>query len=187
MSKNFRLTYNSPVILTFSFISIASLAAGYITNFESTFLLFSVYRSSALDPLFYIRLVCHVFGHASFEHFINNFIIIFLIGPMLEERYGSKKLALFMLFVALVTGIANIIFFDTALLGASGIVFMLIILSSYVNIKRGAIPLTLILVAAAYLGKEIISSFLQTDNVSHLTHILGGVLGIVFGTKYNNK
>ncbi|MPN63074.1 hypothetical protein SDC9_210828 [bioreactor metagenome] len=106
---------------------------------------------------------------------------------MLEERYGSKRLAVFMLIVALVTGIVNIIFFDTALLGASGIVFMLIILSSYVNIKRGTIPLTLILVAAAYLGKEIISSFLEADNVSHLTHILGGVLGIVFGAKYNNK
>ena len=51
------------------------------------------------------------------------------------------------LVTALLTALLNAVFFNTGLLGASGIVFMLILLSSCANIRAGEIPLTLILVA----------------------------------------
>ena len=41
--------------------------------------------------------------------------------------------------------------------------------------------LCMLLVAALYLGSEIADGLTKTDNVSHLTHIVGGVCGIVFG------
>lgn len=47
--------------------------------------------------------------------------------------------------------------------------------------KKGGIPLTMLLVVALYLGSEIADGLTKTDNVSHLTHIVGGVSGIVFG------
>ena len=68
-----------------------------------------------------------------------------------------------------------------ALLGASGIVFMCILLSSLSGMHGGAIPLTLILVAVFYLGGEWIDAVTVQDNVSHLTHIVGGLCGAILG------
>lgn len=179
--------YNSPVILTFALLSLAALVLGMLTGERSTRLFFSVYRSSPVSIFFYFRLFGHVLGHAGFEHYINNFIIILLIGPMLEEKYGSKKLAVMILFTALITGIIHLLFFNTALLGASGVAFMLILLSSYVNLKRGTIPITLILVVIAFLGREIIAGMITTDNISQLTHVLGGFCGGLFGFFFQSE
>lgn len=135
-----RFNYNSPVILTMTLISFAILMIQEYTNIN-TLKFFAVYRSSPLDVLFYIRLFGHVLGHANWEHFINNFLIILILGPMLEEKYGSKKLLLMMAVTALITGLINIIFFrGSVLLGASGIVFMFILLSSFVNMQRVQFP-----------------------------------------------
>lgn len=182
-----KFQYNSPVILTFAGISFLVLLLGYLTGEKSTNLLFSVYRSSPASIFFYFRLVGHIFGHANFAHFFNNFIIILLVGPMLEEKYGSKKLALMILFTAIVTGLINVILFSTGLLGASGVAFMMILLSSYVNFERGKIPLTLVFVTVVFLGREIMDGILTKDNISHLTHIVGGFCGGVFGYTLGGK
>ena len=57
---------------------------------------------------------------------------------------------------------------------------MLILLVSMANFKNNQIPLTFILIVIIYLGKEILG-FFQDDNISHTTHIIGGLLGAVFG------
>lgn len=176
-----RIHYNSPVILTYAFLSLVVLIIGNITDMASTRLLFSVYRGNLTDIFFYIRLFGHVLGHADWNHFVNNFLIILLVGPMLETKYGSKNMFHMILITAVATGILNVIFFDTALLGASGVAFMLIILSSFANIKKGSIPLTLLLVASLYLGREIVEGFTSSDNISQFTHIAGGICGGVFG------
>ena len=70
---------------------------------------------------------------------------------------------------------------QAALLGASGVVFMMIVLSSFTEMKKGGIPITLILVVVFYLGGELVDGLKNTDNISQLTHIVGGVCGMVFG------
>jgi GlpG protein len=147
---------------------------------------FTVYPTfDAASPLDYFRLVSHVFGHASIAHLLGNMMFLLLIGPLMEERYGSKHLLAMIAIVALLTGILNVLFFPKGLLGASGIVFMLIILSSFNNLKQGYIPLTFILVFLIYLAKEVYLEFTVQDNVSHFAHILGGSLGSIYGFMYN--
>ncbi|NLK98277.1 rhomboid family intramembrane serine protease [Defluviitalea saccharophila] len=182
-----KIHYNAPVILTFTFLAFFVYLLGEWTKNSSTMLLFSVYRSSLKDPLFYIRLFGHVLGHANWEHYMNNFLLILLIGPMLEEKYGSENMLIMIVFTAFVTGIINILFFKTALLGASGIVFMLILLSSFANIKKGTIPLTLLIVVIIFMGKEVIAGLFYKDAVSQLTHIIGGFCGGLFGYKINRS
>jgi len=183
-----RFHYNSPVILTYTLLSFIVLIIGEATNFYSTRLLFSVYRGSFTDVFFYFRLFGHVLGHSDWSHFLNNFLIILIIGPMLEEKYGSKNLLIMIAITAFVTGLLNIILFNSGLLGASGIVFMFILLGSFANIKKGSIPITLILVVVIYLGMELADALLKEDNVSQLTHIAGGVFGCIFGfTRQRSK
>lgn len=177
-----KIAFNSPVILTFTGICLLSLILGRITNFSSTRLLFCVYRSSPADPLTYVRLIGHVFGHSGWNHFINNIMMILVIGPMLEEKYGSKDILFVILSTALVTGIIHIIFFPyVRLLGASGVVFTFILLASITGFKSKTIPLTFIIVAVIYIGGQIYEGLFVTDNISNLTHIVGGAVGAFFG------
>ena len=141
-----------------------------------------MYRSSFADPLTYVRLFGHVLGHASYEHYMGNMMLLLVIGPALEEKYGSDKLLFSILFTAAVSGLVQMALFPhSALLGASGIVFMMIVLSSLSGMKNGSIPLTLILVVLLYLGGELWDAVTVRDNVSQLTHIVGGLCGAGLG------
>lgn len=176
-----KLHYNSPVILTFFFLSLITLLLGFTTGGQTTRDLFSVYRSS-VGPLFFVRLFGHVLGHASWDHFTGNMVLLLVVGPPLEERYGSRTLLIGILATALISGILQCILFPgVALLGASGIVFMLIMLSSLAGMKNGSIPVTLILVAVLYLGKEVYSALFVQDNVANFMHVVGGACGTAFG------
>lgn len=172
--------YNSIVILSMFFLSLLALILNKITNGKSNKKIFSTYRSSLLNPLTYVRLFTHILGHENRKHFTNNFLYILLIGPMLEEKYGSINLLKMLLITALITGIINSITSKKRLLGSSGIVFMLIILSSLVNITS-KIPVTLILICLFYIVNEILDGIFKKDTVSHLGHLIGAVCGFIFG------
>ncbi len=176
-----KIHYNAPVTLTFTLLSFAVLILGMLTNNQSTRLLFSVGRGNPADILFYFRLVGHVLGHAGWDHYFGNFLLILLLGPLLEDKYGSRNMLFMILGTALITGIVHVVLFSTSVLGASGIVFMLIMLSAFVNIREGRIPLTVILVAAIYLGREIYGGVFTNDNISQFSHIAGGICGCIYG------
>ena len=178
------LQYNSILILTFFFISFAALILKYITLGASNKVLFSSYRSSLVNPLTYVRFFTHALGHSDWKHFSNNFLYILLIGPMIEEKYGTNNLLIMILITAGVTGIINFIIGRKKILGASGIVFMMIVLSSFVNIQTGKIPITLILIFIFYIVNEILDGLFKNDKVSHLGHIIGAICGGIFGFLY---
>jgi membrane associated rhomboid family serine protease len=141
---------------------------------------FALGHVSTSQPLSLVTLFTHVIGHANLEHLLGNLTFILLLGPIVEEKYGGRMTVIMMLVTALVTGLLNILFFHTGLLGASGIVFMLILLVSFTNSKSGEIPITFILIALLFIGKEILQS-IQSDQISQFAHIIGGVCGSVFG------
>ena len=163
-------------------ISLLVLVLDSVTGGASTARLFCVYRAPLTDPLTYVRFFTHVLGHSGYSHYMGNMLLLLLVGPGLEEKYGSGTMVWTIVITAFATGLVQFLLFPhSALLGASGVVFMMIVLSSFTEMKKGGIPLTMLLVVALYLGSEIADGLTKTDNVSHLTHIVGGVSGIVFG------
>ena len=177
-----RLQYNAPVVLSFALFSLVVLWLHHFTRGRSTAALFSVYRSSWRDPLTYPRFVLHVLGHSSYSHLLGNMMLILVVGPPLEEKYGSRPLFWSIFLTALVSGMVHWLFFPgTALMGASGIVFMMIVMSSLAGMRDGSIPLTLVLVLLLYLGGELVRGVTLSDNVSQLTHIIGGLCGAFLG------
>ena len=180
--KKIVIRFNAPVILTFALLSLLALLLGNWTNGAATHQYFSVYRSSLSDPLTYVRFIGHVLGHSDYEHYMGNMLLLLLVGPGLEEKYGSGTMVWMILVTALVTGLVHFVFFPgSALLGASGVVFMMIVLSSFTAMRRGEIPVTLILVVIFYLGGEIMDGLFKKDNISQITHIVGGLCGLIFG------
>ncbi|MDZ4746925.1 MAG: rhomboid family intramembrane serine protease [Saprospiraceae bacterium] len=174
-----KLKFNSPVILGFSLLCVAVFALDKIMagTLMPYFTLGQVSTSSVASIL---TLFTHVIGHASIEHLMGNLTFILLLGPIVEEKYGDSRTLFMILITALITGILNLLFFHTGLMGASGVVFMLILLVSFTNTKSGEIPVTFILVALLFIGKEVIES-LNTDQISQFAHVIGGVCGSVFG------
>jgi membrane associated rhomboid family serine protease len=178
-----RIRYNAPTVLTFTFISAAVLILSQtiLRGFaEYWFMVPGKQQFSPRSIRNWISIVTHVAGHANWTHLISNFSFILLIGPILEENYGSLSLFLMIVVTALVTGAFNVIFFSTALMGASGVVFMMILLASFTNFNKGEIPLTFILVLGLYLGRELFNSF-SSNNISEFAHIVGGFCGSLFG------
>ena len=180
--KRFAIRFNAPVVLSFAILSLLVLVLDSATGGASTARLFCVYRAPLTDPLTYVRFFTHVLGHSGYSHYMSNMLLLLLVGPGLEEKYGSRNLLTTIAVTAFATGMVPFLLFPhSALLGASGVVFMMIVLSSFTEMKKGGIPLTMLLVVALYLGSEIADGLTRTDNVSHLTHIVGGVCGIFFG------
>ena len=183
--KRFAIRFNAPVVLSFAILSLLVLVLDSATGGASTARLFCVYRAPLTDPLTYVRFFTHVLGHSGYSHYMSNMLLLLLVGPGLEEKYGSRNLLATIAVTAFATGLVQFLLFPhSALLGASGVVFMMIVLSSFTESRGGGIPITLILVVIFYLGGEIIDGIRNTDSVSQLTHVVGGVLGMIFGFLY---
>lgn len=175
-----KLDYNAPVTLTFSLIALCAFVLGLVLPGITPGVFTLRPEFDPTDPLSYLRPVSYVFGHSGAGHLIGNMSFILLLGPSLEEKYGARTILTLMLITVLITALVFILFYSNGLLGASGIVFMFIILSSFTNVKAGHIPLTFVLVCLLFLGKEVLDSF-RDDQVSQTAHLIGGVCGGVFG------
>lgn len=186
--KHLRITFNAPVVLGFVFLSFFAMIANRITMGFSNRLLFMTYHSSLLSPLTYLRFFTHVLGHSGWAHFIGNASYLLLLGPMLEQKHGSAKILEIILITALMTGVVNyFLFWNVALCGASGVVFAFILLTSFTEFREGEIPLSVILVALIFIGQQVYEGLAVHNNVSNLSHVIGGLVGGVIGYALNKK
>jgi membrane associated rhomboid family serine protease len=176
-----KLSYNAPFVLTFTLICLAVYALSTITDGWLTREAFSIPAHASLnDATLWLRFFLYPMGHMNMDHLVSNILMILLVGPALEEKYGWKKLLLASVITALATGIIVVLTMHYGLLGASGIVFMFIIMGSFANLRQGQIPMTFILVAVLYLGNELSQSF-ANDQISQLAHLIGGICGALLG------
>lgn len=188
MHKKLKITFNAPVTLGLVIICSVATLLGVISNGRITQIAFMTYHSSLTNLMTYVRFITHIFGHSGWSHFIGNASYLLLLGPMLEEKHGSKELIEVIGITAVVTGLVNYIFFwNVGLCGASGVVFAFIVLASFTGFKEGEIPLTFILVAVIYIGQQVYEGVAVEDNVSNMAHIVGGIVGSVIGYSLNRK
>jgi len=186
MGKRLKLRFNAPVTLSFVSICFVATLLGIASNGEITKTLFMTYHSSFLNPMTYVRFVTHVFGHVGWSHFIGNASYLLLLGPMLEEKHGSKAILEVILITAVVTGLINYFFFlNIGLCGASGVVFAFIMLASFTDFREGEIPITFILVAAIFIGQQVYEGIAVQNNISNMAHIVGGIVGAIIGYGLN--
>ena len=181
-----KFQYNATVILSFFFICLIILIIDKIMKGKFSETLFSSSRyDSLLNPLTYFKLVSHSLGHSNWDHLYSNFLKILLIGPLIEEKYGSIQLLIMMILTSFIIGVINRIFTKNRILGASGIAYMLIVLCSFVNIEDGKVPLTLVLILLFFVVDEVINLLRRKkDGISHLGHVTGAICGLVLGILY---
>jgi len=173
-----RITFNAPFTLTFTILAALVLTFALLTNSNQELLvLHGDFTTNVWQS--YIGIFLYPLKHANVQHLAGNFGIILLLCPILERKFGWKKLLGMCAATTVVIAILHIIISDNNLIGASGLVFMFIVLSSLIDSKGKEIPLTFILVAVLFLGQEIIGVF-RHDAISQMAHICGGAMGIGF-------
>lgn len=178
-----RIKYNAPTTLSYAFFCTLVVALDQSIMHGLTRAFFTVPPAlsfNLMNPLNYLRLFTHIAGHADWNHLISNLAYVLLLGPMLEEAYGSFTMFLMIIVTGFVTGVLNACFFPNPLLGASGVVFMMILLASFTNHGKDDVPLTFILIVILYLGREILNAF-KVDDISQFAHLAGGLCGSLFG------
>lgn len=178
-----KLKYNAPATLTLALVATIVLLIDQYVMPGIIQALFTAEGSKTFefnDIPAYVRMFTHLFGHASWEHLLSNLTLILLLGPILEEKFGTRAVAWMIVITAMVNGLLNALFFETALMGSSGIAFMMILMVSFANTKSGEFPLTALLVVCLYLIKEILAIF-RYDDVSQISHLIGAACGAVFG------
>ena len=186
--KGLRLSFNAPVTLIFSALCLIACVIIQAVGNKAVRAVFSVYRAPLGDPLTWVRLVTYVLGHAGWDHLIGNLMFILLLGPMIEEKYGTGNTVLIIAVTAAVTGIINMLFFPgIMLMGASGVVLAFILVSSITVREDRTIPVPFLLVAVLYLGEHIWQGISERDNISQMAHIAGGAVGSVLGFLLRRK
>jgi len=153
------------------------------------FLNYKISSPAYIEQLFSIEGILSCFlsicSHADLNHLSGNMTMFLLLAPILEERHGFFNMFIMTLLTSFITNLLSVLIYPgLSGLGASGIVFMLMILSSLTSQKNTkGIPLTFLLIFIFYIGKEIYNSFYQ-DNISQFAHISGGITGAIFGFIY---
>lgn len=201
---NLKLTYDAPVTLTFSLICIGI----YLID---TFLCKSYLATNILsspttatgelpflftDFLSYPRLFLYIFSSKSISLLLANLIFILLLGPMMEERYGSIVIGIMIFVSALFAGVLNACFCKESLQGTAPIVFMMIFLSLFMAFSKRKFPLSFIVVFGTFIAFEFIQHG-ASGFVGVIVNIAGGLCGSLFAfltspkaraeSKYNKK
>lgn len=138
--------------------------------------------SSLLLPWTWLTLVTWPFVHAGTGHLIANLMMFLLLAPRLEKSQGWVEYLFCLVVTSVIIGIGHLAFGQahTALIGASGWVFMLILLSTFAGGEPGTIAIPTLIVAALYGWQEVRAAF-GDNQISQFAHLLGGACGLVFG------
>lgn len=134
------------------------------------------------NPVHYLRILLHVFGHSNWIHFSCNFSLILILGPILEERYGSPAIIIMSSVAIIVSGLLNACFFTSAIMGADSIVFMMILLSSYAALTKGEIQIPVVMLFILFICMEF---FMEISggikDIAKISQLAGGICGSMFG------
>lgn len=142
------------------------------------------------SPMDYVRMIFNSLGCLSWNSFFTNLIFVLLLGPALEEKYGSAMIALMLFITSLVGGVLTASLSSCNLAGPSGIIFMLIILESLGAFMKRQVSVSWIFIFVLYLSLEFYSNspkqkagfpeFLQSE-IPVFIHLASGICGSLFG------
>lgn len=180
-----RIIVDAPVVLGFAFLCCAVSVLDALTpGALSVALACPPRRLLSRSPLGWYPLATHVLGHANYAHLKGNMINLLLVGPAAEREFGSASLLKIGVYVALSSAVAHMVLgpADAYQLGASGVVFALILLNSLLSASTGTVPLTFLITALLWLSDEVFAAVLSRDSsVSHVAHLTGACVGTVAG------
>ena len=196
---NLKVSYDAPVTLTFVFVcAIIFLLNMFLAKSGKSLGLEKVFASPTGQagvlpfipgaPVSYVRLLFYIFGadfagilaglsSGAASIFFTSLILILLLGPAMEERYGSVIIGIMMFVSALFSGVLNACFCETSLVGAAPVVFMMIFLNAFMAFSKKKIEVSFTAVMVAVV---ILMQLNGAGAVKIIICIAGGLCGSLF-------
>ena len=190
---NLKVAYDAPVTLTFVILCVfffilntfvikngglgKSLASPTSAAGSAAFII--------KEPLSYLRLLLYIFGseggqtaaYGGAALLFTNLILIMLLGPAMEERYGSVIIGIMIFVSALFSGVLNACFCETSLVGALPLVSMMIFLNAFMSFSKKKFPLSFAAVMVLFVLLQVFSGI---GAVKIIICIAGGLCGSLF-------
>ncbi len=174
----FKIKYDSQVVLTYVLLCFG--ATFLCLNYDGMLnTYFQTYRADLWQPVTYLRFFTYIFGHDSWDMVFENALYLLLLGPMLEDKYGSKTMIVLIVVAAFVTSLLNFIFFPGAVLyGSNGIVLAFIILTAIGGLISGSFPISLVVIAIVFFRQEILQNVIRVSNMANIAPIVGSIAAV---------
>lgn len=129
-------------------------------------------------------LITSMFLHADPSHFLFNMYALFLFGPLIESRIGTKRFYLIYFLSGLLAATASIFFYDKAL-GASGAIMgilgvTIMLMPDLRVFFLFFIPMSLRTAGIIFALIDIFGIFVPS-NVANIAHLGGLSAGLIYG------
>lgn len=182
---NLKFSYDAPVTLTFVIVCAVLFLLNNLViknGALSNVLASPTSQTGALpfivkQPLSYLRLLLYIFGSGEEVIYLTNLMIILMMGPAMEERYGSVIIGIMIFVSALFAGVLNACFCADSLVGAVPVVCMMIFLNAFMSFSKKTVPATFLAVIV-FFGFFSISSGMSAIRL--IICIAGGLCGSLF-------
>jgi membrane associated rhomboid family serine protease len=146
----------------------------------------------ALKPYYVMQrpwtLLTHMFVHFDFIHLFFNMLLLFFFGMELERRVGKTKFLEIYILSGIVAALAEMMVssgYMTSLVGASGALYgvmgCLAMIAPEIRVLLFfAIPMSIRALVVLLVLLDLLF-FEAPDNIAHMAHISGLLVGIAFG------
>ncbi len=131
------------------------------------------------------RLFSHSFMHGSWLHILLNGYALFLIGPLLERLYGSRRFLIIYTLSALSGGAASVLLTDGPMVGASGAIFgclgaLVVFATKFKHLVPPRVSRALGVKLVPWIVLNLLIGFLpwfaMIDHAAHVGGLIGGTL-----------
>lgn len=184
---NLKFSYDAPVSQTFVILSfVIFLIDLFALKFKlnTTYLISPTSSQGVLpfvfsDPLSWARIFLYIFGGKDQVVLVTNLLLVILIGPTMEERYGSVIIGIMFFVSALFSAVLNTLVCKNGMSGCGSVVFMLLILNAMMFFTKKTISATSITMIVLFVCREF---FIKNDNgiAGSLITLAGGLCGSLF-------
>lgn len=185
IKNKFNLTATNVIIIICSILFLANMflsIKGYSLS-ASFIVLGADYKMFTLGLKEFYRLFTYGFVHSSFIHLLLNMYSLYILGNLIENKYGSFKFIIILFSSILIGGLTHGILTDNQLIvGMSGGIYGLFAIYIIEALNMGAYNNTsFLMMLFINLGLNFIS------NVSWQTHLGGAIAGLMFYFIFKNK
>ncbi len=185
LNINLKISYDAPVTLTFVIVCVILflLNTYVIKNGAVGKVLASPTSTSGSfpfivsQPLSYLRLFLYIFGSDNILFLFSNLYLIMLLGPAMEERYGSVIIGIMIFVSALFSGVLNACFSSKSLIGALPVASMILFLNVFNSFLKKKLPLSFVLIIALFVSLE---AYCRVNAIHFIICMAGGLCGSLF-------
>jgi len=139
----------------------------------------------------YYTLITGLFVHANSMHLVGNMIFLYVFGNSLEDEVGAFNMALVFFTGGVLTFIMSIPFYPGAnMLGASAAIFS--VMATLLLVRRPGYSFSFLspigpLALLYFIFNIMAVKNAAGGNVAYMSHVLGFVIGLFFGARWNKK